>query len=128
MSYAYEELDPIDERSSGTYECTLHDQAGDAITTARLTSLKIKLVERTLGTVINSRNEQSVLNVNGGALSALGVFTWTFGPLDTAIIGTGNPAVEEHLAIFSLKGDSGALERNWAVLMRINNIPHIPFA
>lgn len=126
MAYEYADLDPIPERSSGQYSCVLKDETGAAITTARLTSLELTLVLRGTSTVINSRSKVSVLNTNGGALTDEGVFTWQFTPADTAIVSTSSPAVEDHIAAFSAKGDAGALERNWAVLMRINNIPQIP--
>lgn len=77
----------ITERSTARYTCALVDPTGAAIASAALSTVTATLTDRT-GTVINGRNAQSILNANGGTVSAQGVVTLILGPLDTAALGT----------------------------------------
>lgn len=80
----------IDERETGQYTATITGNDGvTPLPGATLSSLLLTLyVIKQDGTeaVVNSRNQQSVLNANNGTVSAGGLFTWIIQSGDTAII------------------------------------------
>lgn len=75
----------VAEKSTVVLGGTITDDAGVGIPAASLTSLKLWLYHQRTGAIINSRDGQSVLNTNGGAVGANGVLTLTLGPLDTVL-------------------------------------------
>ena len=97
--------DNFPERGSRILTTTLTDKDGVAITAGALSYLKLTLWEKNSGAIINSRDGQSILNVNGGALSGSGVLTLKLGPLDNAIVGTLN--YETHRGVILAKLSSG---------------------
>jgi hypothetical protein len=113
MSQPYEQT----ERSSGVYTATLLDEDGAAVTA--LDTLVVWLRDVASGTIINSRNGQSLLNANGGTFSA-GVLTWEMSPADHAIVGTRTH--ERHEAEFSAVWDSGAKRKTWKVQWLVTNL------
>lgn len=90
--------DSINEKSTAKYTCTLVDTAGAGIASASVSSLKATLKAADSGTVINSRNAQSVLNTNGGTLDSSGNFALVLGENDTALSGT-NKLQERRLTL-----------------------------
>lgn len=104
------------ERSSGVYTATLTDENGTAV--AALDSLVVWLRDVQTGAFINSRNNQSLLNTNGGTFSA-GVFTWQMAPADHQILGAA--VRERHQAVFRATWNSGAKARTWDVLFDVVN-------
>lgn len=89
------------ERASGTITGVIVAEDGvTPIPGSTLSTLTLTLyTDDADQTIINSRNGQSVLGVNGGAVSEAGVLTMTLAPLDNAIIDTDLP-VERHFALF----------------------------
>ena len=81
---------PIDEQESGQYTATITGNDGvTALPGGTLSTLTLTVyVVKQDGTeaIVNSRNQQSVLNANNGTVSAGGVFTWTIQPGDTTLI------------------------------------------
>lgn len=74
---------------------------GSAIEKAALATLTITLFNKPTDgdptpSVINSRNAQSVLDANGGTVTAAGVLTMKLDASDNTIIDTTNIAVGEH--------------------------------
>ena len=82
----------IDEQESGQYTATITGNDGvTALPGGTLSTLRLTVyVVKQDGTeqVVNSRNQQSVLNANNGTVSAGGLFTWTIQPGDTTLIET----------------------------------------
>lgn len=76
------------ERTAGTYTCTIKDGTGTAIPAASLTGLTLTLEDVDTGTIINSRSAQSVLNENNVTVDSDGLLTWQIQPADMAIVGT----------------------------------------
>lgn len=104
------------ERSSGVYTATLADENGDAVTA--LDSLVVWLRDLQTGAYLNSRENQSLLNANGGTFSA-GTFTWAMSPADHAIVG--GDSRERHEAVFRATWDSGTKARTWSILFDVTN-------
>lgn len=117
--------DPIyaqTERSSGVYSVTLSDE--DDVLVSSLTTLRVWLRDTLTSTYINSREAQSLLNVNGGTFAA-GVFTWAMDPADHQIVGTANQ--ELHEAVFEATWGSSQA-RTWRIYFRVTNYVPLPAA
>jgi hypothetical protein len=67
--------DAIGEDSSFSWRGKLRDEDGAAIPPASVTSIIGTLVDGD-GVVVNSRNNQDLLGVNGGSLATIGSDTW----------------------------------------------------
>lgn len=78
----------VQEGESCNLVFTPTDVVGAAIVKANLITLKFTLFDLTTSSVVNSRNDQSVIDANQGAVDTAGVLTMRLGPLDTVIVGT----------------------------------------
>ena len=87
------------EKTTPIYTCYLYDAAGAAVPSANIVSIVMTLWAAKTGTVINSRDGQSVFNANQGTYHATsGLFTMAWVVGDTTIIDTTLAAgeLEEH--------------------------------
>lgn len=110
------------ERQSGDYECTVKDKSGNAIPLAKVTALTLTLIDVGSGTVINSRDNQDVLNDNNVTLHATsGLLTWDIRPADNAIVGTVCAGrTQRHRATFEIFWTDGDdFEHNWDVEIEV---------
>ena len=76
---------------------TFKNVAGVAIAKASLLSLTVTLYDVETNAAINSRNAQSVLDANDGAVASDGTLTLRLGPLDAVIVSTTLTAGEVEL-------------------------------
>ena len=67
---------------------TFHGLDGVAIVKASIISLTATLYDQATSAVINSRNAQSVLDANQGAVASDGTLTMRLTPSDAVIVGT----------------------------------------
>ena len=72
----------ITEGSTALYSCTLTDTAGTAISSGAVSAIDATLRDVQTDAIINSRDAQSVLNVNGGTLASGGAFSLVLSALD----------------------------------------------
>lgn len=74
-----------------------------------LDSLTLTLYDKKTGVIINSRDNQDILNTNDGTVDASGNFTWQASPEDNDIIDDTllDGQLEEHVALFTWKYNSG---------------------
>lgn len=90
------------EQTSGAITGLLVDNDGvTPIPSAALLTLTLTLyVIKTDGTtgIVNSRNAQSVLNLNNVTITSGGIFTWIYQALDTTLVEA--LAYERHIALF----------------------------
>jgi hypothetical protein len=101
----------VRERSTGSYTATLQDEAGSPIALVSLTSLTLSLYDVNTGTVLNSRNNQNVLNLNNVTFGVTGgLLTWSVQAADNAVVGS--RSLERHRAVFEYTWASGA-KRDW---------------
>jgi hypothetical protein len=87
----------IPEQSDAEYTCTFHDAGPDAeaIVAASILTITATLSDVATGAIINNREDQDVLNANGGTLTSPGVFTLRLvGEVDN-IIHTASPSSTE---------------------------------
>ena len=125
----------VNEGGTGYYSCTLQKVSTsslptvtwEAITLAEISALTITLYKRGVSsdTIINSRDGQSILNVNGGSVHATtGAFTMTFAGVDTAI-SEDSLAYEEHIAVFTITTTSSVVGY-WEAKVRVKNLRQVP--
>lgn len=97
------------------------DENGDPIPSASITTLTLTLYNRITLAIINARNAQNVLNLNGVSVHATnGIATWTMVPADN-VIGDDTLAVEDHVALFEWTYAAGAKRGQHEALISIGN-------
>lgn len=79
---------PVQAGESCNIVATFHDMGGTAIAKAALLSLTATLYDEATSAAINSRNAQSVLDANQGAVASDGTLTLRLTPSDSVIVGT----------------------------------------
>ena len=80
--------DAISESSTGRLTAQLVDEDGANISSAAVSALVATLWDHT-GAVVNSRNQLTILNANGGTLSGTGLLTQTLAVADTVAVAAG---------------------------------------
>lgn len=89
----------INETSTGRYTATVEDETGGH---PSLDALTLTLYDLATSTIINSRNNQNVLNTNNVTYnSSTGLLTWDLQPADNPII---NDALEREVHVVEFKG------------------------
>jgi len=99
----------VDERTTQKYTATIKDENGAAIPSGSLTTLTLTLYDVDSQMIINSRNNQNVLNLNDVTVDAAGLLTWTMQPADNAILSVSlsDDATERHMALFKFTFGAG---------------------
>jgi hypothetical protein len=92
--------DVIAESSTGRLQAQLVSEAGANIDSSAVVSL-VGTLQNHLGSVVNSRNQLTILNANGGTLSSTGLLTLILTPADTVAVEAG-PEYQQRF--FTIKG------------------------
>lgn len=112
--------------TSARYRATIVDTDGSAIPASSITTLTVKLTDINTGSVINSRNDQSLLNANDGTVDSNGLLSWYMRSADNPIVTSSSSAsVESHLAMFTvtwldIRGVSQ--KSKWPVVFNVVNL------
>jgi len=114
----------VREKTTRRYTAALKDETGAAIGSGALSSLKLTLYNRADGSIINTRNQQNVLNANGVVVDSDGNLTWTMEPADHPIVDA-TLSYEEHVALFELGWSSDTKKNNHEVIIRVENVNKI---
>jgi len=112
------------ERTSAVYTSTIEDDQGNAIPLASISSIQLTLHDVATGEIINSRDDQDVLNANNVTIHATsGLLTWVL-QLEDNIIQTAVSVVEHHIALFEFiaSGRSSKHEVN----VYVSNLSKVP--
>jgi hypothetical protein len=91
---------PMPEKTTGMLSATIADVDGVtplASADTVLTTLTLTLYLDRVGTVINSRSAQDILNAHGGAVDSAGALTIRLDPLDMIIVS--GKQTELHIAL-----------------------------
>ena len=76
----------IDESTTAVYTATIKDENGVPIPLAQITALTLTLFNTKSMSIINTRDDQNVLNANGVVIHPTsGLLTWNISPEDTVI-------------------------------------------
>lgn len=113
------------ERVSVKYTATIKDEAGTAIPGSALTALTLTLYSVHSGTIVNSRNDQNVLNANGVTVDEAGLLTWIMDPLDNQVLDTAF-AYERHRALFEWTWSGGTKAGKHEVDFLVQNLGQVP--
>lgn len=117
---------PIAERTSAEIIATLNDEFGNGIDGALLTTLTLTLyIKKDKTQIINSRNNQDVLNTNDVTVDSFGNLTWLMTPLDNAIINDTKDS-EIHVALFSWTWSAGTKTGRHEIEMTVQNMDNVP--
>lgn len=110
-----------DRGESFRYTGTLRDEIGNAVGSSIIEALTLTLSDKATGTIINSRNQQNVLNVNSVTLDASGNLVWTGTPADAAVVNTAakNPRLS---ALFIFTWNAGAKTGKHEFEIAVHNI------
>lgn len=108
----------VNEENLALISGTLTDEEGVAVPLSALSGLTLTLYDKDLDSIINSRNAQSILNVNGGAFHATtGAFTLTLSAADNAIVTTRDAGrLETHYGLVEASWSGGGY---WSGLIRV---------
>ncbi len=119
----------VNEGDTFDYQTTLKDGAGDPIALANIVSAELTLFlgredeESESPTIINSRDEQDVLNANNVTIDATeGTLLWRVQPEDTAIVSEDvTPGYKEpHTAKFRIVYDTDRVKSHFVPFFVLN--------
>jgi hypothetical protein len=115
------------EGTTPDYEATLLDKSEVAIPGSVLDSLTLTFFQEYTETIINSRDGQNVLQVNGVTVDEAGRMVWTLTPEDSAILDD-SLHQEPHLARFDFTypGASGTEVGRHVVRLLVTNLRRVP--
>jgi hypothetical protein len=116
------------ELSSCYFEGTLKDEQGVVVPLASLSSITLTLFGKKVDDIINSRDDDDVLNAGGGTYHATsGLFTMTFDGDDSPIITASSKdgKVEDHWAMFDAQWGTGG-RLIWLVKIRVRQLRRVP--
>lgn len=111
--------DPVGERTSVKVSGSFEDLDGAAFKPSALTA---KVYDAATGTAIRAR--ASVLDVNGGTVSAGGEFVLELVPGDNAIVGSRR--TERHILLLEWTWDAGAKAGKHEIHFSVHNLDHVP--
>lgn len=98
----------INEKSTPVYSFQLQDTDGTNLDKTEIAALAMYLYDIDSGEIINSRDNQDILDDNNVTVGATGLVEWTMQEDDTAIIGTHKHGkIEKHRAEFILTLTNG---------------------
>lgn len=96
----------VKEKETGIYSFTLTDEAGVAVGGSTLTTATLTLYEPESGTIVNSRNAQSIINMNDVSIDEAGLVTWSQRIADLTILDASR-GTEVHRALFFFTWQDG---------------------
>ena len=91
-------LTEIFEGTTGTYSATLKDETDVAITGLPFTGVRISYYSKSSGNIVNSRNNQNILNLNNVTITAAGAFSWKLQEADVTVADSPKPDRVTHRA------------------------------
>jgi hypothetical protein len=82
-----------------TYTTTLLDEASVAVPAAAFTAIRLTYYSVQSGAIINSRNNQSILNANEVTVDGAGLLTWKLQEADVTMTESPKPSVTTYRAV-----------------------------
>lgn len=113
------------ERTTVRYTAKLVDDQGNAIPASSLTTMTLTVYDKKTGNILNSRDDQNVLNANNVTIDVNGAFEWIIQPADLAIVNT-NLANESHIALFEWSWNSGTRFGKQEIELSVKNLTKVP--
>ena len=114
---------PINEDTSASYRAVLVDECSVPI--AGLSSLTLTLMDADTHTIINNRDRQPILDINGGAFDPLtGTLTVGLTPADNLLLDQ-SKFEERHILRFDYTYNSGQSRGHHAIVLVIRNLARL---
>lgn len=117
------------ERTGAVYTAILEDADGTAIPLTNITAITITLYDVSSGDIINSRNDQDVLNDNDVTIHATsGLLTWDMQADDNPIVSSSLEVDKEehHKALFEFVGNFTASPGKHEFDILVLNLGKVP--
>lgn len=114
--------DHLTEQSTALYTCTLLDELGTPIPVASLIEATLTLFDKRTQTIINNRDNQSVLNTNNVTINSDGVLAWALQAADNVIVNT-HERYEVHVAQFKFVWGGG--QSYHTLLLYVDNLQKV---
>lgn len=111
----------VKEGAFGVHTFQLVDEDGNNVSLAAINTGTLTLFDVVTGAIINSRNAQDVLNVNGVTISATGAVEWTMVEDDCRILSS-IKREEHHHAHFRFAWDSSTKHLSFLIEIRVCDI------
>lgn len=112
----------IPEKTTPKLTAVLEDENGVVISSASLDTLTLTLYKKyDVTTIINSRNNQNVLNTNNITVDTSGNLTWLM-QIEDNIISDSGESSEEHVARFDWTYSSGTKAGRHEILITVINL------
>ncbi len=105
----------IAERTTPVIEALVDDGTGVGIPASSLVTLILTLYRASDLTIINSRNQQNVLNQNGVTVDGSGNLAWTMSAADNVVLGSDDE--EPHVALVEWTWGSGRAGKHELLLI-----------
>ena len=105
----------VDEKTNPTHEYTILDEDGNA---SQPTVFTLTYYNRATGTIINSRDDQNVLNLNNVVITN-GIMAWSMQVADTTIV-TDTLGTEINVALWQWT-DAGGKKGKHETIIRVLN-------
>lgn len=102
----------------------LQDENGVGLPVSQITALTLTLYDQKTGMVVNGRDKQSILGVNGGSVDGSGNLALELVPADMALV-DGGASSEVHVSLIEWTytgGKKGVHE----VVFRVDNLAKVP--
>lgn len=113
----------VNEKSTAKYTATLKDEDDVIIPAANIVSLTLTLCEVADGTIINSRDDQDVLNTNNVTVDSSGILIYTIQELDNIIVNSAL-ATEVHRATFKMTFNTTG-KATWDIDISVRNLSKV---
>ena len=120
-------LRSILQTQTGVYSFTVTDELDAHLPVGSITAFTITYYDRETKQILNSRQDQNALNLNGVAVATSGCVTtatWTLTPLDT-IIYDSRRETEYHIALFQWTWSLGAKSKAREVQIPIEQVTYV---
>lgn len=88
----------LPEQKTSRFNAVIKDELGVATPASSLTTLTLTLYNKKDLVIINTRNKQNILNINGGTVDSSGNFALTLDPVDMIVVRRVN-IQETHIAL-----------------------------
>lgn len=111
----------VPEGSVSEFVGVVTDKKDVPIPASNLSSLTLTLYNLETGALINDRNEESVLNENGGTVDEVGVFEMTFSEADN-LLQDSSKQYETHVALFEWEKEDTQEEGKHELVMTIRSV------
>jgi len=113
----------VQEGQSGEIEFTMLDQADAAVQKATLVTLTLHLYDKRSGAIINGRENQNALDMNGVTMHATsGLVIWAMVPEDNPFLGSSRLATEVHVGRLRWTWDGGEKAFAQEFLITVSNL------